>query len=632
MRIGEISRLAGLVAMSISVALVAAPDAYGVTKSRHSHTGQYKSSSPLYKGKVSREVLAAEKLMADGKYQQAADMYRDALNKDPKDVQARVGFGMACVKQFALDRAGQEFDKALNLDPKNAMAHCGKAMCAMYKLQSSSMTVQRDRASYLSTAEKECGTALDIDPQLPEAHYTIGLVYKEQGNLDKAVRAFEGAAKLDPKFSEPNAALGLIKLQQNDLEGAESDFKKAVSLNSGNSTAHYGLGQTYLKKGMVDQAIDELNTSLYQNRNSAPVHLALGKAYELQGNSVAAIKEYQQSISIKPENPSAYIGIANIREQRGDIEHAIAELRSGLELTPNNPELLLRIANGSLRLEKLDDAIKAYEQVLNVAPRSTVAVDGLTRSYYLKANKETASAFVATNDFEQAEASIARAIRMNPNSMQLRLAQAKLRALSGKPIDLRQIGTPTTDPERVSYAEALLAENKFDEAAMQMNTVIADTTNAKDAFAVGDLALTIKDLNSAEAAYRKGATMEAGAEERAQRGLAAVQKSRDANRQAINLGSDLEKRKQYSSAIDQFKTAIYNDPHNAQAREYLAMCLEKLYADSPKDLREASKQYRVYLTLDPSVPVKEKDKLEKHIAKLDAKAYKLEQKGTIAKR
>jgi tetratricopeptide (TPR) repeat protein len=628
MRIVEMTRLAVFLAASVSVSYLVTPGAGAITKGRYAHPS-HGQRSPLYKGTVSRQVQAAEKLMSEGKYQQAADMFHEALNRNPKDVEARVGYGMACVKQFALDRAGQEFDKALALDPKNAMAHCGKALCAMYKLQSSSMTVQRDRQSYLNLAEKECGTALDIDPQLPEAHYTIGLVYKEQNNMDKAVRAFEGAAKLDPKFSEPHAALGLIKLQQNDLEGAESDFKQATSLNSGNSTAHYGLGQTYLKKGMVDQAIDELNTALYQNRNSAPVHLALGKAYETQGNTVAAIKEYQQSIAIKPENPSAYIGIANIREQRGDIEHAIAELRSGLELTPNNPELLLRIANGSLRLEKLDDAIRAYEQVLAAAPRSTVAVDGLTRAYYLKANKETTSAFVSSNDFEQAERSIARAIRMNPNSLQLRLAQAKMRALSGKPVDLSQVGAPQNDADRISYAEALLAQNKFEEAATEMNTVIANTTNAKDTFAVGDLALTIKDLNSAEAAYRKGATMEGG-EERAQRGMAAVQKAREANRQAVTLGEDLEKRKQYASAIDQFKTAIYNDPRQPQARENVARCLEKLYPDSPKDLREASKQYRLFLTLDPSVPAKDREKLEKHIAKLDSKAYKLEQKGQIA--
>jgi tetratricopeptide (TPR) repeat protein len=629
MRITKLTGLVGLCALSLSLAAYIAPDGQAASKSRQRNSE--KPASPVYKGTITGEVQAADKVLAEGKYAQAADMFHEALNKNPKDVEARVGYGMACVKQFQLDRASQEFDKALALDPKNALAHCGKALSSIYKLQSSSVTVQKERDSYLSQAENECKQALAIDPQLPDAHYTIGLVYKEQGNIDKAIRAFEGTTKLEPKYSEAYSALGLIKLQQNSLEEADDNFKKAIDLNSGNSTAHYGLGQTYLKKGLVDQAISELNTSLYQNRNSAPVHLALGKAYDTQGNTVAAVKEFQQSIAIKPENPAAYLGIANIRESRGDIEHAIAELRSGLELTPNNPELLLRVANDSLKLEKLDDSIKAYEQVLNVAPRSSVAVDGLTRAFYLKANKETASAFTSSNDYEQAERSIDRAIRLNPNSIQLRLAQAKLRSLSGKTVDLNSIGAPQTDPDRIAYAEALLAQNRFDEAAQQMNTVIGDVSTTKDTLAVGDLALTIKDLNSAEAAYRKGATMDGGAE-RAERGLAAVQKARDANKQAITLGEDLARRKQYASAIDQFKTAVYNDPRQPQAREDLAQSLEKLYSDSPKDLREAAKQYRVYLTLDQSVPAKEKEKVEKRIAKLESKAYKLEQKGQIARK
>jgi len=625
----KLFRLSQITAATLVLALCTASDAAPRAKAKP----RADTSTKVYKGTISRQVQSAEKLMAAGKYTEAAEFFREALNQNPKDVTARVGYGMACVKQFQIDRAGEEFDKALNLDPKNALAHCGKALCAVYKLQSSSTTIQKNRTSYLSLAEKECHTAIEIDPQLPEAHYTLGQVYKEQGDLDKAARAFEGATKLEPKYSDAFTGLGMVKLQQNRLEEAESDLKQAISLNSGNSTAHYGLAQVMLRKGLTDEAISELNTSLYQNRNSAPVHYSLGKAYETQGNTVAAIKEYQESIRIKPENPSAYLGIANIREARGDIEHAIADLHSGLELSPNNAELTLRIANDSLKLEKLDDAIKNYENVLSVAPRSTAAVEGLTRAFYLKTQKETSSAFLSSNDFEQAEKSLARAIKMNPNSLQLRLAQAKLRSLSGKPVDLTQIGTPTNDPERISYAEALLAQNRFDEAAAQMNTVIANVSRPKDLFAVGDLSLTIKDLNSAEAAYKKAQTAEGdGVAERAERGLAAVAKARETSKQSVTLGEDLARRKQYASAIDQFKTAIFNDPRQADARNDLAESLEKLYGNSPKDLREANKQYRAYLTLDPNVPAKDREKLEKHIVKLEGKAYKMEQKNRIAKK
>jgi len=63
----------------------------------------------------------------------------------------------------------------------------------------------------------------------------------------------------------------------------------------------------------------------------------------------------------------------------------------------------------------------------------------------------------------------------------------------------------------------------------------------------------------------------------------------------------------------------------------LAQSLERLYPDSPKDLTEAVAQYNVYLGLAGSLSEKEKEKLEKHIAKLQVKASRLEQKNKIAK-
>ena len=66
--------------------------------------------SKVYKATITRQTQAADKLMALGKYAEAAELYHEALNLDPKDVPTRVGYGMACVRQFQLDRAGEEFD------------------------------------------------------------------------------------------------------------------------------------------------------------------------------------------------------------------------------------------------------------------------------------------------------------------------------------------------------------------------------------------------------------------------------------------------------------------------------------------------------------------------------------------
>src|SRR5215471_6907692 len=386
----------------------------------------------IYKGRISHTVVVADQLLVKGKYAQAADFYRTALSKDPGDVNAAVGLGMALGKQFKLDGAEEQFDHVLAKDPENPGAHSGKAMVMLNRLQSSSGTIRKSRESTLKQAEEESQRALSADPDIPEAHYTLGMVYKEQGKLADAAKEFQAATEMDPRYSDAYSGLGLVKLSQKNFGGAVSDFKQAVRLNSGDSTAHYGLGQAYLQQGLVDASLKELNIAEYQFPNSWPVRLALGKAYETQGNTVAAVREYQESIRIKPENAAAYLGIANIREARGDIEHSIAELRGGLELMPDNPELHLRIGDQSLRVEKLDDAIKEYETVLSSFPGSSRAAEGLTTAYYLKAQKETTGGFFGSNDYERAEEMLNKAVQMNPNDMRLRLAQAKLRALSGE--------------------------------------------------------------------------------------------------------------------------------------------------------------------------------------------------------
>ena len=598
----------------------------GPADARKGHRGAPPpDSNKVLKIKIDREVVMADDLMQKGRYGDAADLYRSVWNRNPESVPAIIGWGMALAKQFKLDGANDQFDKALKLDPRNAMAHSGKAMVMFNRLQSSNNSIIKNRDSLLKGAEAEVKVGLGIDPGMPEAHYTLGMIYKEEGRMDDAISEFKEATKIDPQYSEAFAGLGVAQMQQNQLADAISSFKTACTLNTGNSTAHYGLGTCYLKQGQYDDAIKELNTSLYQNPNSAPARLSIGQAYVAQGNTVAGVKELQESIRIKPENPDAYLGIADIREARGDLEHSIAELRSGLELMPSNPAIHGRIADESLRLEKLDDAIKEYKTVLDGDPQNAAAAKGLTRAYYMKANKEATGAFFVSNEFESAKGLIDNAVKMNPNDMELRLAQAKLRAMSGEKVDLKSIGTPTNNGERIAYAEALLAQNKFKEADAELATVISSATDAKQTFSVADLALMIHDIPNAEAAFKKGATFPGG-EERSKRGLDMVAKAKDAAKQDLTLANDLSRKKQWQSAMDKYHASIFENPKVADARYGAATTLEKMKPPFSKDLREAVVQYRAYIDLNPNIPPKELEKLNKKITSLENQAGRLEEK------
>jgi tetratricopeptide (TPR) repeat protein len=584
-------------------------------------------SKRLYRGGVSQSVANADRMMMKGKYAEATAFYQSALKRNPHDVNANIGYGMALTKQFKLDGADDQFNKALAHDPNNPGAHAGKALNMLNRLQSSSNTIRKNKDSILSDAQNEAQKALDADIHIPEAHYAMGMVYKEQGKLNDAAGEFKKAIQLDPQYSDGYTGLGLVQLQQNNPSGASTNFKQAIKVNTGDWTAHYGLGQALLNQGKTDAALKELNTAQYQFPNSWPVRLALGKAYETQGNTVAALSNYSASIQIKPENAAAYLGIANIRETRGDIEHSIAELRSGLELMPDNTDLQLRIGDQSLRVEKIDDAIKSYQTVLNASPGNARAADGLTTAYYMKANKETTGGYFGDNDFDNALQMLDRAVQMNPNDIKLRLAQAKLRSLSGDEVDLSKIPPPTNDGERISYAQALMAQNRFTEANNEFQGVLARTPNAKQTFALADLELMIHDLDNAQAAYTKAAAMPGGAD-RARRGLSQVTKARESARKNMTLASDFARKGMSGSAVDAFHDTVFQNPKSADARLGLAKALEDVSKATPVQLRESAFQFRAYVALSPTMPPKEQQHFLSKAEKLDHKAGKREQKMT----
>lgn len=594
------------------------------------------TTTPAYQnqiltGKIKSDIIPAEQLMSQGRYSEAEEMFRELLVNNPADLAATVGLGTALAKQFKLDGADDMLDRVLKSDPNNALAFAGKANVILNRLQSSSGTIRENRDSYLRQAEDYARRATALAPASGEAHFTLGQVYKEQGRLDDASQELRTAVSLDPQHSQALSTLGMLKLDQGSLAEAAENFKRAINISSSNSTAHYGLGSVYLRQGQVDDAIKELNTSLYQFPNSWPVRMALGDAYAQQGNQVAAIKEYQLSILIKPENAQPYLKIADIRESRSDLELALADLRSGLSQIPYDIDLRQRIAEICLKLEKADDAIKGFRTILQMSPNNPQAVKGLSQGLYIKAQKAAVGALLASNDYEAALKSLDEAIKLSPDDFELRLAQAKLMSLAGAKPDLSKMGEPQNNGEKLAYAEALMAQGEFQKATDLMKTVVNSVSDPKQAFAVADVAMLNKDLDNAEAAYRKAITL-SGAPERAQRGLDEVARLRKVSKDDVIVADELFKKNQLDGAIDRYRHAVSTNPTLADARLGLAKSLEKMQKANSTMLMESAEQYHNYMSLNPNQPMKEAEKMRQNIAKLKDKAAKLAEKESKNKR
>ena len=67
----------------------------------------------------------------------------------------------------------------------------------------------------------------------------------------------------------------------------------------------------------------------------------------------------------------------------------------------------------------------------------------------LKSQKDASGAFFMSNNYEEAEAQIQKAIRLNPDDLELRLADAKFRAMSGRKLTSRKLVNLATTPKEL---------------------------------------------------------------------------------------------------------------------------------------------------------------------------------------
>ena len=76
-------------------------------------------------------------------------------------------------------------------------------------------------------AERRMSLALEADPNSAEAHDTLGGIYLERGDLQRARLQFEKAVQLQPQSGPAHYHLGLVLQQQGKTAEAEREFRAA---------------------------------------------------------------------------------------------------------------------------------------------------------------------------------------------------------------------------------------------------------------------------------------------------------------------------------------------------------------------------------------------------------------------
>ena len=86
-----------------------------------------------------------------------------------------------------------------------------------------------------------------VDPGIPEAHYTLGLVYWQAGDFDQTAVEMRLAIALRPDYAEAYVTLGQALRIKGDLEGSKAAFAQGAKVRAKAEENEADM----LKKGMA---------------------------------------------------------------------------------------------------------------------------------------------------------------------------------------------------------------------------------------------------------------------------------------------------------------------------------------------------------------------------------------------
>src|SRR6266481_6602827 len=133
----------------------------------------------------------ARQAVAQGNYEQARQLYLQALGLRSDSPDVHYGLATVCFLLNDLPNAAYHFKEVTRLDPLRAGAHIN--LGAVY-----------NRLDWLDEAIPVLRRGIQLDMNRAEGYYNLGLAYRRKKQLELAIQAYHEAVRLIPRMPHPH--------------------------------------------------------------------------------------------------------------------------------------------------------------------------------------------------------------------------------------------------------------------------------------------------------------------------------------------------------------------------------------------------------------------------------------------
>lgn len=338
-------------------------------------------------------------LKAIGFYDDAAEIFK-RLKKIENSPEVSRQLGEVYYNLGLLDKSINEFKTIIVNNPNNAELHFLLAFVYGEKGDYEKAKEETKIAVKLNPAlaNTQPGLGLDFyrhdgykeflietDVTKPDnkflSHYTMGMVFRNKGLFNEALKEFLTALEFEPDNAIVKKNIGEIYLLKNENEKAIVEYSEALNRDKSSPKMPNDIGVACHRLGRLKEAMSWYLKAVEIDPTYVVAYNNLGIVHYHKGEKEKGKEYFKKAISVDPEYADAYLNLGLIFLQEADYEKAEEYFKKSLELKENYPIASNYLGLLYLNTSRFDDAIHCFKSALKNDPQYSEAYYNLGFAY-----------------------------------------------------------------------------------------------------------------------------------------------------------------------------------------------------------------------------------------------------------
>ena len=201
------------------------------------------------------------------------------------------------------------------------------------------------------------------------------------GNSSQAQIEIALLLKQAPDVPVVHALSGMHEASVSNIKGARVAYERALALAPGLFDAVAGLTYLDLRAGHTASAIARLDAEIAKQPTNATLLALLARVYNAAGDRAKEEQALRRAVSVDPRFSTGYSMLAQFYREQRRIDQALAEFEGIALRDASNVPAQTMVGILLAEQGKRDEAMKAYDRIVNGTENAAVAANNLAFIY-----------------------------------------------------------------------------------------------------------------------------------------------------------------------------------------------------------------------------------------------------------